>query len=570
MGCEKDIPSGTKIIIERKESRVRGAARATMQNWIKKIEKGLLLVTAILLITAGGRAEASEERLTWFGDQLSENEKVFYDVLRDTDNLAAYAESGLDVSVGGQYVVTGVSYEELVDGSYEDRDDYQGMVNAVTNDVFRAMSAFEYDYPEVFWIGGAGCSYEMDLVEAGDSYMLGVSTVSLTMSDYYEGARTDIPAIEAAINEAVNEIAASFTGEEDYMAITRAVHDYVLALGSYTDDDLSFEPYHTISGILLDEFGHESVCEGYAKLLKILLDRFGVPAILVHGNAGGAHMWNMVALEDGSWYLVDATWDDQDIPVDVYLFATADTIGFDDVPISEERTTSGYIYEGTEPEFVYPALASGEKPAPKEEETPGGGDIVLPEIPTEDPNPFVDVDKSDWYYGAVMDVYKKGIMTGKEPTYFGAEESLSRAHFAAALYRRAGYPLYKYRQVFPDVNDGEWYTQCVLWAWDSQVILGYNDGHFGPADFLTREQLCTILWRYAWEEDGFDNSARASLDAYPDAERITPFALEAMEWCEAMGILNDRNGFICPWDEATRADCATMISRYLKAIGKDR
>ena len=100
------------------------------------------------------------------------------------------------------------------------------------------------------------------------------------------------------------------------------------------------------------------------------------------------------------------------------------------------------------------------------------------------------------------------------------------------------------------------------------MIYGYNDGRFGPADYLNREQLCTILWRYASEVDGYDNTARAGLGCYADSAKISPFAVEAVEWCEACGILNDRDGRICAWENASRADCAVMLSRYMKVIVK--
>ena len=161
-------------------------------------------------------------------------------------------------------------------------------------------------------------------------------------------------------------------------------------------------------------------------------------------------------------------------------------------------------------------------------------------------------------------------MTGKTATYFGAEEGLSRAQFAAVLYRRAGEPKSEYRALFPDVPNGVWFTQCVLWVNDAQVILGYNNGKFGADDPITREQLCTILWRYAKEVDGVDNSEQKELTAYSDSAQISDFAAEALKWCEAKGIINDRDGKLAAWENATRADCATMISRYLKAIGKDR
>ena len=70
--------------------------------------------------------------------------------------------------------------------------------------------------------------------------------------------------------------------------------------------------------------------------------------------------------------------------------------------------------------------------------------------------------------------------------------------------------------------------------------------------------------------DGLDNGARTSIDSYPDATKITDFAVEAIQWCEAMGILNYRDGRIAAWEEATRADCAWMISKYLEATGQNK
>ena len=184
--------------------------------------------------------------------------------------------------------------------------------------------------------------------------------------------------------------------------------------------------------------------------------------------------------------------------------------------------------------------------------------------------PFEDVTEDSWCYDVVWDVYQKGLMTGMNATTFEPETTLNRAFMAAVLYRRAGYPVMEYSDIFPDVPGNEWYTQCVMWAKDVGIILGYDDGTFGPTDSLNREQLCTILWRCASEMDGLDNSAQASIADYADAENITDFAVEAIQWCEAMGILNYRDGRIAAWEEATRADCAWMISKYLEATGQER
>ena len=96
----------------------------------------------------------------------------------------------------------------------------------------------------------------------------------------------------------------------------------------------------------------------------------------------------------------------------------------------------------------------------------------------------------------------------------------------------------------------------------------YNEGTFGPTDELNREQLCTILWRYAVTTDGVDNSAKANLEDYPDSKRVSDFAKDAISWCIATGIFEDRDGRLDAWQPATRAELAVMLSRYLAVAGK--
>ncbi len=182
--------------------------------------------------------------------------------------------------------------------------------------------------------------------------------------------------------------------------------------------------------------------------------------------------------------------------------------------------------------------------------------------------PFTDVPDDYVYYDEVADIYMRGLMTGMTPTTFAPETTLNRAFMAAVLFRRAGYPTTPYRSIFPDVKETDWFAESVLWAQASGNILGYNNGKFGPTDNLNREQLCTILWRYAETTDGVDNTARADLTGYPDYTRITSFAQDAISWCVATGIFEPRNGRIAAWEDATRAELALMLSRYLKVAGK--
>ena len=184
--------------------------------------------------------------------------------------------------------------------------------------------------------------------------------------------------------------------------------------------------------------------------------------------------------------------------------------------------------------------------------------------------PFADVTQDNPYYDEIEDVFKRGLMTGMSEDCFGLNEEMNRAFMAAVMYRRAGYPETPFEPVFPDVKEDDWFAASAIWARSTNNIYGYEDGNFGATDALTREQLCTILWRYAVTTDGADNTARADLSGFPDADKITDFAQEAVSWCVAEGIFEARDGRLDAWENATRAEFAVMLSRYLKVVGADK
>ena len=184
--------------------------------------------------------------------------------------------------------------------------------------------------------------------------------------------------------------------------------------------------------------------------------------------------------------------------------------------------------------------------------------------------PFEDVNVSDWYYDGVADLYAKSLMFGMNPTTFGPELEMNRAFMAAVMYRRAGSPETPFEPVFPDVKETDWFAECSIWARATGNIFGYEDGNFGATDLLNREQLCTILWRYATTTDGGDDTARADLSEYPDVDKISDFANESISWCVATGIFVERDGRIAAWEPVTRAEFAVMLSRYLQVVGAER
>ena len=198
-----------------------------------------------------------------------------------------------------------------------------------------------------------------------------------------------------------------------------------------------------------------------------------------------------------------------------------------------------------------------------------GGQEVTVIIRVQEPMPFVDVDPNGWYYGRVSEVYYNGIMTGLNETYFGPAEPLARAQFAVILHRLMSEPQVEYTDVFPDVKDNEWYTQAILWANKTGVVTGYTDtGLFGTGDNINREQMAVMMYRFA-DYLGLDTSGRTDYSYFTDASSVNEFAQDAMSWAVYTGIITgkDNGARIDPQGNANRAECATIIMRFLDYSG---
>lgn len=182
-----------------------------------------------------------------------------------------------------------------------------------------------------------------------------------------------------------------------------------------------------------------------------------------------------------------------------------------------------------------------------------------------DPMPFTDVAEDQWYYSYVEYVYYNQIMTGLNATTFGPNDPLARAQFAVILYRMEGEPSVIYSKKFPDVAAGQWYTDAILWASDAKVVNGYSDtGYFGPGDKINREQMAVMMYRYA-NYLGLDTSQKSNFSKFADASSVNAFAKEAMQWAVGTGIISgkDNGTRIDPQGNASRAECATIINRFI-------
>lgn len=180
-------------------------------------------------------------------------------------------------------------------------------------------------------------------------------------------------------------------------------------------------------------------------------------------------------------------------------------------------------------------------------------------------NRFSDVSSSEWYYEYVEYVYKQGIMTGYNSTTFGVSNELTRAEFAVIIYRLAGSPSVSYASVYSDVGKDAFYSLAAVWCQKNGIITGYENGMFGPSDSITREQIATIMYRYA-KYKGYDTSQRGDLSGFPDAGSVSGFATEAVKWAAATSLITGDQGNINPQGAASRAHCATIVTRFMKNI----
>ena len=135
------------------------------------------------------------------------------------------------------------------------------------------------------------------------------------------------------------------------------------------------------------------------------------------------------------------------------------------------------------------------------------------------------------------------------------------------LWRMEGEPEYHGMLDFTDVDLDSWYAPAVRWAASEGIVNGYNETTFGPNDSVTREQLATILCRYA-KSSGQDVDKYASLSVYADSGKISDWAKSSLRWAIASGIIHGmEDNVLSPDTEATRAQVATMLMRYHESVG---
>lgn len=189
----------------------------------------------------------------------------------------------------------------------------------------------------------------------------------------------------------------------------------------------------------------------------------------------------------------------------------------------------------------------------------------------EEPAPsvgFSDVDAEAWYIEGARWATENGIMNGVGDGRFDPDGVMSRAMIVTMLWRMEGEPTSDGAMTFADVAEDRWYTEAVRWAAANGVAGGYSTDRFGPGDSVSREQLAVILWRYTrYKGADAPTENKANLGAFIDAERISDWAHDGVQWAVDAGLLTGVGPEkLSPQTNASRAQVATMLMRYCVTV----
>ncbi|MBQ4528361.1 MAG: S-layer homology domain-containing protein [Clostridia bacterium] len=175
---------------------------------------------------------------------------------------------------------------------------------------------------------------------------------------------------------------------------------------------------------------------------------------------------------------------------------------------------------------------------------------------------YADVPLSSWYFDAVKYAVDKGVMSGVSDTNFAPDTVLTRAMFVTMLYRMEKEPSTT-KVNYKDVPKGSWFENAISWASKKGLVNGVTDKEFAPNAEITREQLMTILYRYAKYKKKGVSANELNVKAFIDNVDISPYSVDAMNWAIENGLISGTGGkYLTPFGAATRAQAAVILQRF--------
>ena len=179
--------------------------------------------------------------------------------------------------------------------------------------------------------------------------------------------------------------------------------------------------------------------------------------------------------------------------------------------------------------------------------------------------PFTDVHETDWFYNDVLFVYEEGLFAGTGDTTFSPNAAMTRAMLVTVLYRLEGEPAVSGRSGFSDVTFNSYYEDAVTWAADNGIVNGTSITTFSPNANVTREQMAAILYRYA-QYKKYNTAASSSLNGFTDQASVSGYATASLEWAVAEKLVNGSAGKLMPTGNATRAQVAAILHRFVENV----
>lgn len=172
--------------------------------------------------------------------------------------------------------------------------------------------------------------------------------------------------------------------------------------------------------------------------------------------------------------------------------------------------------------------------------------------------PFQDVKDNDWFQKAVAYAYRGDLMAGVSSAVFDPNAKFTRTHVVQVLYNLEGKPSVTGKTTFVD-SVNHWAATPILWAEQTGVVGGYENGTFQPNKAVTREELAQMLYNYAKYKE-IILPAVGDLSMFPDGDKVSSWAQTAMKWATGLGVINGyEDNTLRPGGNTTRAEAASMI-----------
>lgn len=500
--------------------------------------------------TFGAPANAAADGSMY--SQLTQRQKACYDALEGIaiDRILTAAESDgykyIKVRIDDFY---GLVLKGTVKGSVFDADSSSTAVeSSIYTDLCAAIVALRYDRADILWVSDMRYGYNWINQNNGT---VKVSDALFAFKLLYSGQEKKM--WEAMTGEA-ERIASQIDTKADTYTQVKALHDLLAQRNTYNDkpaNDMDENLSHTAYSGLISGDAYEPVCDGYSKALKVVSRLLNIPCALASSET---HMWNNVKMDDGEWYNIDLTWDDDndlEISYDYFL-------------IGSQTEINGNV-------FSKQADHIEENPYTQEE----GLNALTLRFPTKSKTAyeylgenypslrFPDVKRSSWYYNVVEKAAELGLFQGDKDGNFLPTKNITRAEFAKVMANSMNVDLSKYSSAgFTDVPDGKWYTASAAWAREVGLMEGYKDGSFRPNNPITREEMCKVLYN-TMNMDGDKTETPDGTFTFADHARISNWAKVSVYTCYNLGLIEgDKTGKFSPRNNTLRSEAAAVFSRY--------